>query len=180
VDYPCYIDTGDCTDYRSYAYPCYTDLGDCTDYQSSAYPCVDPPQTWYLDSDGDGWHSQITQSVNSPGSKWKSSTNGEDCDDTDSLLHKNCDFKILETKDRYLINTDKFVFDSSGELKIKVIFELVGETDTNTLTALLPYLSATMDDVGGAATSSAITLSGTKFEVTLIKPNLYLQQIKTQ
>ena len=48
---------------------------------------------WYLDQDGDGYHSKIQVSDKSPGSKWKLSTKGTDCDDSDATKTTNCDDK---------------------------------------------------------------------------------------
>ena len=39
------------------------------------------PKTWYLDQDGDRYHSQVRQSVERPGAKWTLSTRRQDCDD---------------------------------------------------------------------------------------------------
>ena len=42
---------------------------------------------WYLDHDNDGYHSEIRISKDKPlGGNWISTTNGEDCDDTNSLV----------------------------------------------------------------------------------------------
>ncbi|UJH66292.1 glycoside hydrolase family 19 protein [Allomuricauda sp. SCSIO 65647] len=39
-------------------------------------------KNWYLDLDGDGYHSKIHIGEESPGNKWKTTTKGLDCDDT--------------------------------------------------------------------------------------------------
>lgn len=52
---------------------------------SSSSSSPPPPTTdWYLDSDGDGWHGQSTRASTSPGPKWKVTTKGYDCDDSNA------------------------------------------------------------------------------------------------
>lgn len=44
---------------------------------------------WYLDNDGDGYHVSSQLSITKPtNGKWKSSTLGEDCDDTNPKVHE--------------------------------------------------------------------------------------------
>ncbi len=45
---------------------------------------------WYLDNDGDGYHSEVEEAENPPGDNWKETTSGEDCDDEDPNRHKDC------------------------------------------------------------------------------------------
>jgi hypothetical protein len=49
--------------------------------------CLKP---WYLDKDGDGYHSDTTSANDSPGDDWKESSFGPDCDDTNPELTTNC------------------------------------------------------------------------------------------
>ena len=51
---------------------------------------VNTIQTWYLDYDGDGYHGSTYQAVDSPGDKWKTTTNGVDCDDARSQYTTVC------------------------------------------------------------------------------------------
>ena len=143
-------------------------------YAINAYcECVNLSLLWYFDGDGDGWHSKTQMSQTCPGSfNWSLATLGIDCDDNDSLLKKNCTFKLLAVHDETGNDTDKHVFNKTGDLKIKVVFELTGETDANTLTALIPNLSITTDLVGTLLVPSSIQNSGTKFEVLLTKTGM--------
>lgn len=46
---------------------------------------------WYLDLDGDGYHSKIHIGEENPGNKWKTTTKGLDCDDFNPSEATNCD-----------------------------------------------------------------------------------------
>lgn len=46
-------------------------------------------KTWYLDKDGDGYHSDTRQATSNPGSGWKATTKGSDCND--NSYYKNID-----------------------------------------------------------------------------------------
>lgn len=67
---------------------------------------------WYLDNDGDGWHSQVKQAKESPGTKWKDTTNDIDCNDARYSLANDCSKadpcaeiqNILNYKTRYNSN----------------------------------------------------------------------------
>lgn len=47
-------------------------------------------KTWYLDNDGDGWHCQMKQAEGSPGTKWKETTSGVDCNDARYKIDNDC------------------------------------------------------------------------------------------
>lgn len=49
---------------------------------------------WYLDNDGDGYHSQLVFAIESPGTNWKETTNGKDCDDLLKDLATNCRLEL--------------------------------------------------------------------------------------
>jgi len=55
-------------------------------------PTSNPSEpTWYMDYDGDGWHSISQQKNRPPGAfGWKSTTKGIDCNDKDSTKTYNC------------------------------------------------------------------------------------------
>ncbi len=59
---------------------------DCDDTEAEC-----EKKKWYLDNDGDGYHSDTEESCDKPGDKWKQSTSGTDCDDTDAGKTENCD-----------------------------------------------------------------------------------------
>lgn len=61
-------------------------------YATGQATSTDPSlPTWYMDYDGDGWHSVSQQKDRPPGAfGWKSTTNGIDCDDKDSEKTYNC------------------------------------------------------------------------------------------
>ena len=50
----------------------------------------DPKIPWYLDKDGDGYHSSQTTSKESPGDQWKTTTKGKDCFDNDINKTTDC------------------------------------------------------------------------------------------
>ena len=75
-------------------------LGDCACYQD----CGEQERTWYLDYDGDGYHSATEQSVYSPGAKWRTTTSGVDCDDTRSQYTTVCCIKTCDSG--YKLNED--------------------------------------------------------------------------
>jgi predicted chitinase len=52
--------------------------------------CVAIERPWYLDNDGDGWHSKIEPAIDSPGLNYKNTTSGEDCDDNNPAVTSNC------------------------------------------------------------------------------------------
>lgn len=49
---------------------------------------------WFLDNDGDGFHSRATFADERPGSQWKTTTKGRDCDDLRNELTRNCGFNL--------------------------------------------------------------------------------------
>ena len=118
-------DSGDCNDPSSFSYPCVEDSGDSgdsgdpCDSASSAFdievcygiPDPDTPEpiddiivTWYLDFDGDGYHSATYQATTSPGNNWSQTTSGPDCDDTRSQYTTECCTKTCESG--YKLNVD--------------------------------------------------------------------------
>ena len=68
--------------------------------------CDKLPRPWYYDGDGDEWHDGIlgirTQ-IESPGTGWRKTTKGVDCDDKNILINKNCykDYFIDNDGDGY-------------------------------------------------------------------------------
>ena len=48
------------------------------------------PVTWYLDNDGDGYHSEAIENCGKLGDNWKRTTKGEDCDDTKPKFTTTC------------------------------------------------------------------------------------------
>nr|WP_294925037.1 hypothetical protein [uncultured Flavobacterium sp.] len=46
--------------------------------------------TWYMDFDGDGYHSYTQDKARHPGAFWDSSTNGLDCNDKDATKTSDC------------------------------------------------------------------------------------------
>ncbi|MDR7211650.1 hypothetical protein [Flavobacterium piscis] len=46
--------------------------------------------TWYMDFDGDGYHSYTQDKARHPGTFWNSSTKGLDCDDKDATKTTDC------------------------------------------------------------------------------------------
>ena len=62
------------------------------------------PKTWYFDQDGDRYHGQVRQSAKRPGAKWTLYTRGQDCNDTNKHLYKDCSTHTVyrdEDKDKY-------------------------------------------------------------------------------
>jgi hypothetical protein len=49
---------------------------------------------WYMDHDGDGYHSSTQQKATPPGVLWRFSTKGEDCNDNDAAIHS-CSSTII-------------------------------------------------------------------------------------
>jgi hypothetical protein len=91
-----------------------TDPGDTTDPDPCEDDCEcygigcpeDSPQmqTWYLDYDGDGYHSETYEAVASPGDKWITGTRGVDCDDTRPQYTTACCIKTCGSG--YKLNID--------------------------------------------------------------------------
>ena len=77
-------------------------------YTTQKYPDLTDakPRPWYYDGDGDEWHDGIlgirTQ-IESPGTGWRKTTKGVDCDDKNILINKNCykDYFIDNDGDGY-------------------------------------------------------------------------------
>ncbi|MDC3133129.1 DUF3238 domain-containing protein [Flavobacteriaceae bacterium] len=49
---------------------------------------------WFLDNDGDGYHSKKQKAVNAPGDKWSNTTEGKDCDDMKYDLDNKCSKEV--------------------------------------------------------------------------------------
>ncbi|MFM2225954.1 MAG: hypothetical protein RJA07_2156 [Bacteroidota bacterium] len=48
---------------------------------------VTPATTWYLDADGDGYHSSVTNACTNPGANYSQSTLGLDCNDANAAIN---------------------------------------------------------------------------------------------
>ncbi len=140
IEYDSYINSIDPCPSGDYN-DCYGNGGGGGSSTSGTASNQDNLQTWYLDYDGDDYHSAIYRSIDSPGEKWKPYSYGEDCDDTRSqyttdCCTKSCDiwFKLnldnceCEALDPCLINKDlrhKKVSDyvkNLIDLRVKTVF----------------------------------------------------------
>lgn len=101
-------------------------------------------KTWYLDYDGDGYHSETYDAVNRPGDKWKTTTSGVDCDDTRPQYTTVCCTKTCNSG--YELNVDtcecKLLPPCFGTVKD---FETSNSFNTNTI---LNNLNSTLGDFG--------------------------------
>ncbi len=75
------------------------------DCEGDCYCTSDCVITWYLDDDGDDYHSQTLQSNEQPGNNWKITTLGEDCDDDNNKVHAAGPIDL----------PDRMIFESSRE-----------------------------------------------------------------
>ena len=71
-------------------------------------------KTWYLDNDTDGFHFQAKQAEISPGTKWKDTTRGIDCNDA-----------------RYNVANDCSTANPCAEIKNILNYDTQGSTDKN-------------------------------------------------
>ena len=152
-------DSGDCNDPSSFSYPCVQDSGDPCDSTSSAFdievcygiPDPDTPEpiddiivTWYLDFDGDGYHSATYQATTSPGNNWSQTTSGPDCDDTRSQYTTECCTKTCESG--YKLNVD-----TCGCEVLPPCFGTIKDYETSNAfnsTTILNKLNSALDNFG--------------------------------
>jgi Peptidase family M23 len=81
-------------------------LGDYLVLNKELCQCEKLPRPWYYDGDGDEWHDSlfgIPTQKDSPGTGWRKTTKGEDCNDSNILITNNCykDYFIDKDNDDY-------------------------------------------------------------------------------
>ena len=81
-------------------------LGDYLVLNKELCQCEKLPRPWYYDGDGDEWHDSlfgIPTQKDSPGTGWRNTTKGEDCNDSNILITNNCykDYFIDKDNDDY-------------------------------------------------------------------------------
>lgn len=85
--------------------------------------CIYPTKKWYYDGDGDGWNDKNKPPVDaeaSPGSLYKDTTLGEDCDDGDLAVTNNCykNYFIDKDGDGWDGGTISALDDNGGKYKL--------------------------------------------------------------